>query len=485
MLKRYIKTLLILGLISSFSTLSYADVCGNSSCESAENCSNCPGDCPEPPPATSCPAGTFNMPMLPGCAAMGMSQCAGAYSVICSVSNPFSDPHGWLQTASVCCANTCPSASPPPTCGGVPEPTPPGCPGGQVPMPVGLCIPGTVSCGTAVNDYVCTSQALGWTPVLNSCCAASCPSVLPPPCPPGTQGCPCGVLSTCNSGLTCQAGTCVVPTPGPCTSFGPWVNGGCGAAPCGSGQMYQSRWALPTGCGPTGSGVNYQCISDASCILLPPPPGPPPPAPPPPAPPPPGGPPCGALNTICGSTKILETDTVVGGILVQLRDATSRIKAVTKTDLSGNFLFSPWPEGVYYVDPAVNRTEFSEPAFQVIRVDASGAPRADFKMGALKSIVRITGLTPGDYVQLSHDEYTGALAAGIPPPDNKIYYSDVAEQTKGAEIKPQVARPIWMTCWVVTTQNGRTRYVRTPATGGIKIADTSTPRQVITHQGCQ
>jgi hypothetical protein len=88
-------------------------LCGNGVCDSDENCSNCPADCPSPAASDTCPSGTSEASVIPGsdCDSMGLQLCATAQSA-----NAMCSGTSWSFPNVACCAAVCP----PPDAGAAP-----------------------------------------------------------------------------------------------------------------------------------------------------------------------------------------------------------------------------------------------------------------------------------------------------------------------------------------------------------------------------
>lgn len=342
------------------------------------------------------------------------------------------------------------------------------------PISPGFCIgvfPGCValgmdSCGPCISAYTCDFFD-NWLPSAGESCVTHGDPCAGPPAPPAPPAPPIPVSPPPPppSGPGPGPGPVTPPPAPPCLGAGLDCTGAgdtscCGGNVCTNNGMGLSGW---------------QCEP-----ITPPPPV----VPPPPVPPPPATPPCGGSpNTICGNVTPIGASGNVGGIKLEVLDNTGKPKK-TAMSSSGSmgYIFSGLPNNsTWIVRPIVGRDQISSPAHQAVTIDASGIPSVssiDFKV-RIYATVQVNSLAPGTFVLISQGAYAGPQAPTINASTTTAYYSSTAAGDGSVSIRVPSGSTYEMTCWAPVITNGRTAFVRRPATGNVDIA-TLAPNAIAT-----
>lgn len=199
-------------------------------------------------------------------------------------------------------------------------------------------------------------------------------------------------------------------------------------------------------CDVAGSG----CLAPGPCALpSPPPPSSPPLPPPPPSPPPPPPPyvsPCGS-NKLCGKITSYEDPSIVlSNVPMTLRDSVGKIARSTVTDQTGNYIFTGYPDGQYYINAEAGRNESATPAEIPRQMQSNQAAAANFRILGTPARLTIKAL-PGTFVVVSTFAVTGS------PPAFKLgsitlFYSTVIDKEMKGNLEVAASASLWMACYI-------------------------------------
>jgi len=174
---------------------------------------------------------------------------------------------------------------------------------------------------------------------------------------------------------------------------------------------------------------------------------------------------------ICGQVTAAEgSGILLPGIVVELRDSLERLITSTKTisgtatSYSYNYIFPSQPDGTYFVDAAVGRTQFANPLQSQVSLSGTINPRADLKVGGVPATLAVSG-SSGTLVLITTAPWTGYVPPAInlqasSPPN---IYSNIIGANGTAVINVPGNFPYYITCWSHTVSG---LSVSTVKTGG-------------------
>lgn len=163
---------------------------------------------------------------------------------------------------------------------------------------------------------------------------------------------------------------------------------------------------------------------------------------------------CGQLHAICGKIYAAEKPSILpSGILVELRNSLGRLLTTTHTNsaLPTNYIFPNLPNGSYFVNPVVGRTQYANPVQMPVQLTDSLQTTADFSIGGLPAPVTVSG-SSGTLVLITTSPWTSATPPiiDLTSPSTMNIYSGIIGPDGKTVINVPGNYPYSLTCWKTT-----------------------------------
>jgi hypothetical protein len=168
---------------------------------------------------------------------------------------------------------------------------------------------------------------------------------------------------------------------------------------------------------------------------------------------------------ICGNVTAYEPPFAgLDGVTLELRSSTSgtvlqRAKSGPPSFPTGQYVFTPPAAGLYYVTPAVDRTQSATPSQAAVQTGYN----ADFKIRGIPSVLSFDNSVPGSFVLLTPSAAYPVGAMPVADTGSARYYSGVVGPDGKVNISVPSGVNYYYTCWLPPT-SGRGAYTRTANT---------------------